>query len=497
MNVKKSSLFLLFLPILLTSCSSNEFKPFSSSGLVSSSFEESIYDGYKKVGNFKSINSLDCSYDSSSFSSIVSFSNNVVLPSTGEVPLLVMPVSFSSTIENENEKIEMIKKAFFGNESNNQYVSVTQYYYQSSCSRLLLTGKVSPSFYKSSYTLEEISSFKGSAKTKNALTSIYKDSLSWYKETYKEDYDYFYSLYEEKIPMYLIYDAPYSGMDNGIADRRSMMWAFTINDPAPICWSSYYMGYPNKNKMDSHTYIHEVGHLFGLPDYYDSVSSIPNKVSPLGRMDMMDCSLGDHNAFSKMLLNWSRPFYPDKECEITIHQGSGNNESILLSSSWNGTPFDKYLLLEFYSPTYLNYVDSNRNDNKALCLFTKPGIKAYLIDSRLGVYNGISKVGYLNENISTLNKRINFYNDNSSTSSYLIQLLDKSSSSTELIPFYCASTENTIVMENDNQINLKDALFYQGEGLDSSFAGVSQFGYGFKVKELTSTYAKIKVFPLS
>jgi len=496
MEVKKSSLFLLFLPIFLLSCSSNDFKLFANNSLVTSSFEAADYEGYKKIGEFNSINSLDAIYDSSSFSSIVSFSNNVVLPSTGEVPLLVMPISFSSTIENENEKLTMIKKAFFGSERNNQYVSVSQYYYQSSCSRLFLNGKVAPSFYKSTYSLEEISSYRGNAKTKAALTSIYKDALDWYKQTYKEDYDYFYSIYKEKIPMYLIYDAPYSGMDGGSSDRHSMMWAFTINDPAPICWSSYYMGYPSGGKMDAHTYIHEVGHLFGLPDYYDSISSTPNKISPLGRMDMMDCSLGDHNAFSKMLLNWARPFYPERECEITIHQGSGNNECILLSSSWNKTPFDQYLLLEFYTPSYLNYADSNRNDNKTLCLFTKPGVKAYLVDSRLAIYNGVSKLGYLNESVSSKGKRIYFYNDNSS-SSFLIQLLDKSSSSTELMPFYCASIENKIVNENNNQVNLRDALFYEGEGMDSSFAGISQFGYGFKVKELTSSYAKISVFPLS
>src|SRR5205085_9571813 len=54
------------------------------------------------------------------------------------------------------------------------------------------------------------------------------------------------------------------------------------------------------------TLIHEMGHAFGLPDYYDyEPGNGPD--GGLGGLDMMDANVGNHNAFSRWLLDWIQP----------------------------------------------------------------------------------------------------------------------------------------------------------------------------------------------
>jgi M6 family metalloprotease-like protein len=52
--------------------------------------------------------------------------------------------------------------------------------------------------------------------------------------------------------------------------------------------------------------IHETGHALGLPDYYDYDDSVGPR-GGVGRLDMMDGNLGDHNCFSKWMLEWITP----------------------------------------------------------------------------------------------------------------------------------------------------------------------------------------------
>lgn len=59
-------------------------------------------------------------------------------------------------------------------------------------------------------------------------------------------------------------------------------------------------------RFDPTTIIHEIGHSFGLADYYDydADAGAPGGV---GGLDMMDANLGNHNAFSRWLLDWIKP----------------------------------------------------------------------------------------------------------------------------------------------------------------------------------------------
>jgi len=65
-------------------------------------------------------------------------------------------------------------------------------------------------------------------------------------------------------------------------------------------------GYYSPN-IDAHMLVHETGHMLGLEDYY-SYSGLEN---PCGGVDMMDLNVGDHDAYSKMVLGWVNPYVVD------------------------------------------------------------------------------------------------------------------------------------------------------------------------------------------
>ena len=506
MQTRAPFLFCL-LALTLSSCGSVSYSEYGFSPLNEEMFVQVDKQGYYRVGDYRNLVSNGRTIDTD-FTAIFQSGNvRFNMPSTGKVPLLVIPLDFEDSVGKE-EGIFFIQSAFSGNKASNQYVSVAEYYDYCSQGRLQLSPYVAPSFFRSSLypRISDLSAITGSG-TSGVLQSLYNEALTWFKGSYPEkdlnDFAFVAENGTKKVPLYFIYNAPYAGESDGSSNRDSMMWAFTINSPAPISWSSIDMMHVSSGKVDAHTYIHETGHLLGLEDYYDpSSTGYVSRISPLGRMDMMDCSLGDMNAFSKMLLGWERPYVPTGECEITLHQASGNNESILLSPSWNGTLFDQFVLLEFYSPTGLNRVDATLRSDPAMRLFQKAGVKAYIVRSNLKIFNGRAPTGdYLNDSNYT-GQRLYMGRLNTSLSEPLIQLLDKSSSSSALAPYFVASdhAEEVRYFQNgeSGSIALKEALFYEGEGIEGeAFSDLrlngKELGCSFKVSSLSSGYAKIKI----
>ncbi len=264
--------------------------------------------------------------------------------------------------------------------------------------------------------------------------------------------------------------------------------------------------------VDAHTYIHEFGHMLGLSDYYDPSSDSESPISsPLGRMDMMDCSLGEHNAFSKMALGWTRPYVPSGETTIRLRPYSGNGDCILLPlTDYNGTPFDEYLLLEYYTPSYLNRADAKLRSDPAMSLMKESGLRAYHVDGRLGLFQsrGGERSAILSPSVAVGGNSLDFAFDNSGIAvgryvtakkgGFLIQCLDASSSSGKLLERYVASDHTEDIKSGGATLHLRDSLFREGRGIDSSFTDLSfhsgqKLSYGFVVKEITATYAEIQI----
>jgi len=394
--MKKKLLFLsllLALPLTLASCTwifptsssststtSTSKKPTSTSK-TSTSKEPGTIEAVEKNLTYNNKDIFNNSY----------YSNVDCMPSTGNVNFLVIPVLFTNiSISDKATLKSKIQTVYFGTQQETGWHSVKTYYETESNNQLQITGTVSD-WYQSSY--------KSTLGDEDVL-DLADDAVNWYKTTYSTNCKEFDSDGNGIIDyLALIYGAPHDG---------STLWAYTAytytktgvkESPVanPFVFASYDFMATDKRycSYDAHTYIHETGHMLGLEDYYnyDSRSSY----NAAGRFSMQDYNIGAHDPFSKLSLGWCKPTlfngYGTTSVELTPCS-EGGNCIILSNKSANDfvSPFDEYLLLEYYTPTGLNAFDCSHSYDKTYP--TGPltsGIRLWHVDGRLlKNYNGLT-----------------------------------------------------------------------------------------------------------
>ena len=334
-------------------------------------------------------------------------------PSLGNTKLLVIPVWFKdskSFISNRDNVRDDIRKVYFGTEQETGWQSVKTFYETESNGRLTLNGTVSEwyeednnySYYNYDTTVE---------RYENRTPDLVVKATDWYfnnhsdsRKNYDADGDGFLD------GVILVYACPDNSELN--IQNKDNLWAYTswICDPNqcrtdnpgvnPYFWASYdfmygsetasirtgksnYGGGNTDNQtIDSHTFIHEAGHIFGLEDYYDYSS----KYVPAGGFSMQDYNVGGHDPFSCLSLGWADTYIPDDDCEIILKPFQSSHEVILLSPEFNSynSPFDEYLLLELYTPTGLNKFDTDYSyGSESPRGVNATGIRLWHVDARL------------------------------------------------------------------------------------------------------------------
>ena len=344
-------------------------------------------------------------------------------PTIGDdVKLLVIPVWFSdsSTYVSSNKKDsirEDINKAFFGTKEDLGWHSVSSYYKQESLGKLNLNGYTSE-WYNATQSALDVSAY-GNDNNTNRQVQFVKNTVDWYFTNHTSDsrknYDYDGDGYLDGVM--LIYAAPDYSVYNATTHAQTFtdnMWAYCFfaqdrtqkNQSNPgvnaFFWASYDFIYggnaysrtgSNYSKgdtrhctLDAHTYIHEMGHMFGLDDYYD----YSGFHSGAAGFSMQDNNVGGHDPFSLLAFGWADPYIPLDTMDITINDFQSSHDLILLTPSWNSynSAFDEYLLLELYTPTGLNTLDCTYKYS-----FRYPqgpstaGIRLWHVDSRLFTLN--------------------------------------------------------------------------------------------------------------
>ena len=344
------------------------------------------------------------------------FYNYQVLPSTGEVNILVIPILLPAyeniDINNDgvfdNEQvIKDLETAFFApsEDENLAYESVSSFYNKSSYGKLNIKGQVTPWF-----DIKDAGYIYSNAAEIDVLDTyeIIEDAVKWAENEQKIDmkqYDNDKDGYIDGV--WCIYSCPnYS--NGGPHTEGQNYWAYTswgnidreVVHPdieKPIYnlfgWASYDFMYDGlENKIDAHTYIHETGHFLGLKDYYSDFGPY----NPIGKADMMDANIIDHNSYSKMLLGWSKPYIVSGKAEINLKDMQNENSFIVIPSD-NTTitnnefdPFSEYLLIELYTPTGLNELDSSIKHSSSPLAPNEKGVRIYHIDNRKFVVDMIS-----------------------------------------------------------------------------------------------------------
>lgn len=309
--------------------------------------------------------------------------------------LLVVPVSFTDKRRVANETIrEDISKTFFGAASDTGWESVASYYYKSSRGQFKLTGEVTQwidlGIRSSAITRSDQIEEKVIKKIYNTLPA---DLLREYDLNNDGWLDALWIVYGTDINS--SGNSPYWAFVSWVFDD------FNMNKPYPgvFGWASYEFMYEGgmaglpqfqgdaagKYKVDAHTFIHETGHMVGLTDYYD----YDNASNPSGGIDMMGNNIIDHNAYSKFLLNWNLPIVPNgitEETSITLRPATTSGDFILLNPEWNGSVFDEYILIEYYTPDVNNYQDSRvayKTEYSSATGHNQAGVRIWHVDSRL------------------------------------------------------------------------------------------------------------------
>ena len=470
----KSIGLLLICCSLLSSCSEPiSFREYKNDIVDKDTYQRIEEDNYYKPEALGGVSYTvdDTSKTIDSYKDLYEYrSTRYLLNSVGEQNILVVPTCFSDdnldTLPNGRDNtLRDLKVAFFGDEKFNQYESVASFYNKSSYGKLRIGGEVT-----SWCALENPSSYYlGLANKEDAVKKIYDYVISWCGSQ-EIDLDKYYIDNDSSkgVAIFIVYAHEFVESSS----KDNLFWAYALINPNPICFASvHFMYLEGKKKIDARTYIHELGHAFGLDDYYDKDNG---NTSYLGKVDMMDSSLGDHNPYSKMTLNWARPYVVTSKGEITIKPFTNSGEFILVNNSWNGSCMDEYLLIEYFVPGGLNH-------RFASSILDKPCIRIYHVDSRVGYFTKTltySFAGYINVASAPSNYYLRIGNENLSTSkNKLVKLLPSDSSLVDTV-------------------NRSD-VYFEGDsfGYDSyqsfRFNNGSELSYKFKITNINNVNATI------
>ena len=441
------------------------------------------------------------------------------LKSVGNPKILVIPVSIVGYEGNANSRnLTRIKKAFKGTE--NIWQSVESFYNISSFGKLNLDITVADEWYASGKTPAQIYREDAASSSETAgVQNVLNSALSWYKNKYNTDGKEFDSDNDGYIDaVWLIYSCPDYQTDTTLKEYSPTCWAYTywasnnpnVSSPSACTygWASYdFMneGY-GSFQSDAHTFIHETGHMLGLEDYYDyNVVSRDDGSSPMGFIDMMDANVIDHNVFSKWSLGWVAPFVVTGKGSIRLAPSATSGECLIIPTSlgWNGSPFDEYIMIEYYTPENLNYKDSqNEYEGNGVQGFTKRGVRIYHVDARLAKLSGRSNWSY------TSSLTTNCVLAHSNTPSYgndedrqtrnhlspnyrLIQMMD-ALAKRDFSSIY-AQADDTSLFGNGSDSKFSFSLFKNSFPNKTKMNNGGTFEYTVSVSEMTSSSVLITI----
>jgi M6 family metalloprotease-like protein len=222
------------------------------------------------------------------------------MPTSGTVRILTLLISFSD-YPGVTTPAYFTSRLFGDGVGGPPYDSLRDFYLRSSYDQLTIEGDVL-GWYQAPYARSTV------AETGTGRMNLIKEALSYYDA---QGHDF----------------SQYDNDGDGAIDYLCVFWTGPHGEWASFWWGYYtwfsdasyrldgkrltnyswqweLYSYPSGTFTPS-TIIHETGHALGVPDYYDYDDAIGPR-GGVGNLDIMD-GTGDHNCFSKFMLDWIAP----------------------------------------------------------------------------------------------------------------------------------------------------------------------------------------------
>lgn len=321
-------------------------------------------------------------------------------PTVGSPAILVIPVDFTDIGgASKGYSINNIVSAFNGGAGETDYYSVHDYYYVSSYGKLDMDITVVNEWFVPKYT---------SSYYKEATMDYYGDTVAIGDQLVMDEA----LAYLSGIMDLSKFDSDGNGIIDAVVlvttleidDSSDFNWAYRYwniytNDEGyyyeydgvsanDYLWASYsfmhesydsegYVDYTDTSVMNTYTYIHEMGHILGADDYYNTGGYGEH---PMDGFDVMDGMTGDHNAFTKFNLGWltsSRLVTTSGSVTLTLDAFAKAGDTIIIANNWNSElgAYQEYYIVVYYTSEGLNGDDAG--------YFTRDGIVVYHVNASL------------------------------------------------------------------------------------------------------------------
>ncbi len=331
---------------------------------------------------------------------IKSFPYKTGLPSHGNPKVFALLIDFPDYPHTNDYSVFNTKLFGYGVADDKPYESLREYYRRSSYGVLDIQGHVFP-WYRAKN--DRVYYHKA-----GGVNELIKEAINSFNSTH--DFSVYDNNGDGVIDFFMVF---WSGPDTG---WLTLWWAwcdmgggffkddmYTVDGKRLSVFSWQWEGRPVGSTFKPKVVIHETGHGLGLPDYYDYDDAI-GPMGGVGGLDMMDANMGDHNAFSKWLLDWVSPTVIGSGSVLNMPyshllrpSSTFKDCAVIMPGLQMDDIFSEYFIVQNRSP-----LDADTNDH----FFPTDGLLIWHVDARLN------------------SEGTNFYYNNSFTSHKLLRLME-------------------------------------------------------------------------